>query len=70
MLQEFLEVYKESETRAELYKKTSHIEGVYVPKFYTINTTTESPKRIFKNALKKIKNNISKIFHPTDSGPQ
>ena len=36
MLQEFLEVYKESETREELYKKTSHIEGVYVPKFYSV----------------------------------
>ena len=44
MLQEFLEVYKESETRAELYKKTSHIEGVYVPKFYTAKYNNGIPK--------------------------
>ena len=71
MLQEFLEVYKESETRAELYKKTSHIEGVYVPKFYTAKYNNGIPQReSLENAPEKIKNNISKIFHPTDSGPQ
>lgn len=47
MLQEFLEVYKESETRAELYKKTSHIEGVYVPKFYTVRYEDNPPSPPF-----------------------
>ena len=56
MLQEFLEVYKESETRAELYKKTSHIEGVYVPKFYTAKYNNGIPQReSLENAPEKIK---------------
>lgn len=56
MLQEFLEVYKESETRAELYKKASHIEGVYVPKFYTAKYNTGIPQReSLEHAPEKIK---------------
>jgi len=45
MLQEFLDVYKKSETRSEFYKKTSGIEGVYVPKFYEIEYTNGISKR-------------------------
>lgn len=56
MLQEFLAVYKESETRADLYKKASHIEGVYVPKFYTAKYNNGIPKReSLENAPEKIK---------------
>lgn len=36
MLNEFIDAYKKSETRQELYKKTAAIEGVYVPGFYNI----------------------------------
>lgn len=56
MLQEFLEAYKESETRAELYKKASQIEGVYVPKFYTAKYNNGIPQReSLENAPEKIK---------------
>ncbi|MDO9287660.1 MAG: radical SAM protein [Thermodesulfovibrionales bacterium] len=47
MLQEFLEVYKKSETRADIYKKASHIEGVYVPKFYTVRYENNPPSPPF-----------------------
>lgn len=36
MLNEFIDTYKKSETRKELYGKTAAIEGVYVPKFYSV----------------------------------
>lgn len=36
MLQEFIEAYRKSETKTELYKKASKIEGIYIPKFYSV----------------------------------
>ncbi len=43
MLHEFLDVYKKSETKSELCKKASRIEGVYVPKFYNAAYETSPP---------------------------
>jgi radical SAM family uncharacterized protein len=36
MLNEFIDTYKKSRTRPELYEKAAAIEGVYVPGFYNI----------------------------------
>lgn len=36
MLHEFLDAYKKSETRVELYKNAIGIEGVYIPGFYNV----------------------------------
>lgn len=76
MLQEFLEVYRESETRADLYKKASHIEGVYVPKFYTAKynngilqreSLENAPEKIKKQYIKDISSNR---FRPSIITPE
>lgn len=76
MLKEFLAVYKESETRAELYKKASHIEGVYVPKFYTAKynngilqreSLENAPEKIKKQYIKDISSNR---FRPSIITPE
>jgi len=43
MLNEFIDTYKKSETRQELYKKTAAIEGVYAPKFYSVRYEKNPP---------------------------
>ena len=43
MLNEFIDTYKKSESRQELYKKTAAIEGVYVPKFYSVRYENNPP---------------------------
>ena len=43
MLNEFIDTYKKSESRQELYKKTAAIEGVYVPKFYSVGYENNPP---------------------------
>ncbi len=76
MLQEFLAVYRESETRADLYKKASHIEGVYVPKFYTAKynngilqreSLENAPEKIKKQYIKDISSNR---FRPSIITPE
>ena len=47
MLNEFIDTYKQSETRQELYKKTAAIEGVYVPKFYSVRYENNPPSPPF-----------------------
>ena len=63
MLNEFIDTYKKSETRQELYKKTAAIEGVYVPGFYNIKynngihsreALNEAPERIKKRFIEDI----------------
>ena len=43
MLNEFIDTYKKSETRKELYGKAAAIEGVYVPKFYSVRYENNPP---------------------------
>ncbi len=47
MLNEFIDTYKQSETRKELYGKAAAIEGVYVPKFYSIRYENNPPSPPF-----------------------
>ncbi|MBI1811273.1 MAG: radical SAM protein [Nitrospirae bacterium] len=56
MLSEFIDTYKKSETRQELYGKAAAIEGVYVPGFYNIryNNGIHSREKI-DGAPEKIK---------------
>ncbi|MBA3061129.1 MAG: radical SAM protein, partial [Nitrospirae bacterium] len=63
MLNEFIDTYKQSETRQELYRKTAAIEGVYVPGFYNIkynngihsrDVLNEAPETIKRRYIKDI----------------
>ncbi len=63
MLNEFIDTYKQSETRQELYRKTAAIEGVYVPGFYNIkynngihsrDVLNEAPEIIKRRYIKDI----------------
>lgn len=63
ILNEFIDTYKKSETRQELYKKTAAIEGVYVPGFYNIkynngihsrDVLNEAPETIKRRYIKDI----------------
>ena len=47
MLNEFIDTYKKSETRKELYGKAAAIEGVYVPKFYSVRYENNPPSPPF-----------------------
>ncbi len=63
MLHEFLDVYKSSTARHELHKKALQIDGIYVPKFYSIRynngvsireTSEGTPERIKRQYIKDI----------------
>jgi radical SAM superfamily enzyme YgiQ (UPF0313 family) len=47
MIHEFLDIYKRSETRTGLYKNILEIEGIYVPKFYTVEYENNPPSPHF-----------------------
>lgn len=58
MLMEFMDAYKGSNTRDELYKKAADIEGVYMPTFYNISYRDDGgiSKRVaVRSAPEKIK---------------
>jgi radical SAM superfamily enzyme YgiQ (UPF0313 family) len=37
MLEEFIGIYRQTETREELFERAAEIEGLYVPRFYTVS---------------------------------
>lgn len=65
MLMEFLDAYKGSRTREELYKSASNIEGLYLPGFYMISyssdgsilkrvTIGDAPEKVRRRFVKNI----------------
>lgn len=63
MLCEFLDAYKKSERKDEIFKKALQIEGIYVPRFYSVKyengiiqreTSKEAPERIKRQYIKDI----------------
>jgi radical SAM superfamily enzyme YgiQ (UPF0313 family) len=69
MLAEFIDIYKSSSDRAELLQKAVTIEGLYVPRFYTITHDSEGKimeRRADANAPGKIRKRTLKNL--SDSG--
>jgi len=56
MLNEFIDAYKQSESKTSLYEKAVSIEGIYIPKFYEVSYNNGiSGRKALHGAPEKIK---------------
>jgi radical SAM superfamily enzyme YgiQ (UPF0313 family) len=79
MLPEFLAAYRESASREELFERSLHIEGVYVPRYYEIDYSSRTGVILGRKALqgapevirkRSVKDITQPLFRPVITTPE